>query len=370
MIAIAYPELYHVGGIARYLDSFLANLPEDHPPVTVFTGIDPDREQPRRIYPGVELVHVPLPQHRFGLARWSMRVGAMILDRFVRGAIRSINFHWPPLIPGLLLPASVPVVLTAHTTYLGMSGRFYPQRHYVSQWSPASIAVRIRMEREVLRRTRRVIALTDQGRDEVRRYGYAGPVDVIPNGVDARRFVRDGTVARDVDVLFSGRIERRKGSAPMVALCRRLLARRPQLRIAIVGYGDDESWVRSELAPYGARIELPGRTPFEEMIRYYDRSRVYAATSYYEGLPGTCLEALAMGLPAVVWDLPFYHGLVREGATGHVVPVNDLDAMAARIIALVEDPPRAAAMGRRGREVVETDYDWSRLSRKVLEAIG
>ena len=32
MIAIVYPQFYGVGGIARYLDSFLSNLPPDHPP--------------------------------------------------------------------------------------------------------------------------------------------------------------------------------------------------------------------------------------------------------------------------------------------------------------------------------------------------
>ena len=52
MIAIVYPQFYGVGGIARYLDSFLSNLPADHPPIYLITG---DEHKVDRHYPGVEI---------------------------------------------------------------------------------------------------------------------------------------------------------------------------------------------------------------------------------------------------------------------------------------------------------------------------
>jgi glycosyltransferase involved in cell wall biosynthesis len=363
MIAIVYPQFYGVGGIARYLESFLSNLPQGHPGVILITG---DAQHDARSFPGVRMMHVPLRPGRFSLVGWGLAVRRLLTSLHREGTISAVNFHWPPLIPGLFLPPSVPLILTAHTTYLGMSGRFYPQRHFDSQWGALSLAIKMWMERRIFRRVDQVIALTEQGRQEVLRYGYHGDIAVIPNGADVRRFTPDPTRGKNIDVLFCGRIERRKGSGAMIELCRQLVRRRPEIRICIVGYGDDDAEVAAQLAPLAANVELTGKVPFERMVDYYQRSHVYASGSYYEGLPGTCLEAMAMQLPAVVWDFLFYRGLVIDGDTGLLASPNDFAAMTGAIIELLDDPERAAEMGRRGRRLLESGYSWGTLSGQLL----
>lgn len=365
MIAIVYPQFYGVGGIARYLDSYLANLPEGHPGVILITG---DEHRDARSYPGVRIIHVPFRSSRLNLFSWGWAVRKLLLELHRSGTITCVNFHWPPLIPGLFLPKSIPLVLTAHTTYLGMSGRFYATRHFDSQWSARSLAIKMWMERQIFGGVDKVIALTEQGRQEVLRYGYAGPVTVIPNGADVRKFNPDPGLAKDIDVLFCGRIERRKGSGAMVELCRQLVAAKPDVRICIVGYGDDDAWVGEQLAPLSANVTLTGKVPFERMVGYYNRSHVYASGAYYEGLPGTCLEAMAMELPTVVWDFLFYRGLVVDGETGLLAAPNDFAGMTASILSLLADPARAAEMGRRGRALLEGGYSWSALARQLLDA--
>jgi glycosyltransferase involved in cell wall biosynthesis len=281
------------------------------------------------------------------------------------GRISCVNFHAPPLIPGLLLPPEIPLVLTAHTTYLGMSGRFYPERHYESQWGIASVRIKMWMERRILAKAAKVITLTEQGRQEVLSYGYEGPITIIPNGADTRTFHPDGGEQKAIDVLFCGRIEKRKGSRPMAVLCKALVAARPDVRICIVGYGDDEAWVREQLLPCGPAVELAGKVSFENMARYYNQSRVYVSTSYYEGLPGTCLEAMAMALPAVVWDFLFYRGLVLPGETGLLAHPNDIAQMTRQVLQLLDEPQVAAQWGRNGRELLASRYEWRQLARQI-----
>lgn len=363
MIAIVYPQFYGVGGIARYLDSFLSNLPPDHPHVYLITG---DEHRAPRSYPGVEIIHIPFSSSRFNLFTWGLQVRKLITHMHAEGKIQWVNLHFPPLIPGLFLPRRIPVVLTAHTTYLGMSGRFYETRHFESQWSNASLAIKSWMERRIFGLTSKVITLTEQGRQEVLAYGFKGPVTVIPNGADVKLFTPDSAIEKDIDVLFCGRIEFRKGSRAMVELCRKLVEKKPDIRIAIVGYGDDDAWVNAELAIYGENVLLTGKVPFSEMIGYYNRSRVYASTSYYEGLPGTCLEAMAMQLPAVVWDFLFYRGLVVEGKTGSLAAPNDFAGMTDKILHLLANRGLATEMGKNGRALLESDYNWSKLARDVM----
>ena len=363
MIAIIYPQFYGVGGIARYLDSFLSNLPSNHLPVYMITG---DEHRDMRSYPGVEIIHIPLSSNRLSLFLWSLKARKLLIQLYDQGKIHWVNLHSPPLIPGLFLPKHIPTVLTAHTTYLGMSGCYYEARHFQSQWSWGSLKIKSWMERRIFGLSSRVITLTEQGRQEVLAYGFKGPVSVIPNGADLKLFRHEESAKKDIDLLFCGRIEFRKGSRAMVELCRQLIFKKPDLRICIVGYGDDEVWVKEALAPYGENVLMTGKVPFSEMIGYYNRGHIYVSTSYYEGLPGTCLEAMAMQLPTVVWDFLFYRRLVIDGETGLLVAPNDFGSMTDKILMLLSHPKQAVEIGKNGRLLLEKEYNWIKLTRDVL----
>lgn len=367
MIAIVYPQFYGVGGIARYLDSFLANLPQNHAPIYLITGDEGKRDKQ---YSGVEIIHIPFTSNRFALLQWSYQAAKLVRQLEDEKKIRMVNFHFPPLIPGLFLRKTSNIVLTAHTTYEGMSGHFYPVRHFKSPWNPLALWIKQLMEKVIFSKTSKVITLTEQGRAEVMTYHYAGPVSVVPNGVDLAQFNPSSAVLKDIDVLFCGRIEKRKGSRPLVEVCKQLIVSRPDIRICIVGYGDDDEYVKTELSQFPANVELPGKVPFDQMMGYYNRSKVYASTSYYEGLPGTCLEALAMKLPVVVWNFAFYDPLVIEGLNGRLVEPNHYAGMVQAINDLLADLVRSQAMGQKGRELLAQSYSWPILAASLMEIMS
>jgi glycosyltransferase involved in cell wall biosynthesis len=60
---------------------------------------------------------------------------------------------------------------------------------------------------------------------------------------------------------------------------------------------------------------------------------------------------------------------VRDGVTGYLVPVHDPDAVASRLTELLKDPGAAATMGRRGRDVFESEYTLERYLARVAKAI-
>lgn len=365
MIVIFYPQFYGIHGIARYLDSFLENLPQNHTKIILITGSE--FKVMRSYGRDVEIIHIPLNKSRFSLLQWSFLASRELNKLHKIYNIDCINFHFPPLIPGLFLSKKSKLVLTAHTTYRGMSGRFYATKHFDSPWGRAVLSIKLWMERRIFSKTQHVIALTEQGRQEVLTYGFRGPITVIPNGVDLKKFTPDASVEKDIDVLFCGRIEKRKGSRPMVEICKQLVAIKPDIRICIVGYGDDDVFVREQLESLAPAVTLTGKVGFDHMLAYYNRSKVYTSTSYYEGLPGTCLEAMAMKLPVVVWDFQFYERLVSHGVTGYVVRPNDYAAMVYHVAVLLDDPGQREIFGEKGHLVLQSYYDWSSLSPTLLE---
>jgi len=403
LIVIFYPQFHGIHGIARYLESLLTHGPSRAPSAQAGTRWDhtappstrsvPDVEGtpkphpddaapppevvlitargsgPPRDFPGVEVIEIAAPDHRLGLLQWGWRARQVLQDLERRGPIEAVNLHIPPLIPALFLSRRWPLVLTAHTTYLGMSGRLEGNRHFASPWGWLSVQLKMGLERFILARSDRVITLTAQGRQELARYGRRDDVVVWPNGVDVERFhPAPPGAAIDFDVLFCGRIEKRKGSRPLVEVCRRLVTAEPGVRIGIVGVGDDEPHVRQALEALSPQVTLLGRVPLSDMPTLYRRGRVYAATSYYEGLPGTCLEAMACGLPAVVWDRAFYDDLVIDGKTGRRIAVNDIAAMVDALQALLHDAPACRRLGHEARAQVSAHFDWRRLGPKVLAA--
>lgn len=366
MIAIVYPQFYGVGGIARYLDSFLANLEPDHPTIYLITG---DEHQMPRAYPNVEIIHIPFKASHFQLFFWTLKANHVLKHLWEAQKIAVINLHIPPLITGLLLTRALPMILTAHTTYLGMSGQFYGQPYFKSQWSRLEIGIKMWLERIIFKHAKAIITLTQQGAQELNRYHVKAPVYIVPNGVDTLAFNNNATQSKTIDVLFCGRIELRKGSRAMAEICNKLVQQNPAVQILIVGYGDDDAWVKSQLQPYSSNIQLVGKVPFAEMPNLYAKSRVYVSTSYYEGLPGTCLEAMASGLPAVVWDFPFYEALVIQEQTGRRVQPNNADAMVVAIQEQLDDLDRDSMMAQRVRQHVHHHYNWKTLAKQLLKLL-
>ncbi len=363
MIAIVYPQFYGVGGIARYLDSFLANLPPLHPTIYVITG---DELRVERHYKNVELIHLPFTSNRFNLYFWTLKAKKIVHELHKQRKIQFVNLHIPPLIPGLLLGKKVPIILTAHTTYIGMSGQFYQTKYFDSQWSNLEIAIKKWMELRIFKQATKIITLTQQGKQELISYGINKPIEVIANGVDIALFHQDQAVKKQFDVIFSGRIEVRKGSRAVVDLCNQLIEQKPDIKILIVGYGDDDAYVNSHLASRAQQVTLTGKVSFASMKQYYQQSQVYVSTSYYEGLPGTCLEAMAMGLPVIAWDFSFYEGLVVPGETGYLVPPNNIADMATAIVTLLADKDRMHEMHKQTISHVNQHYNWQTLSQKIL----
>jgi len=169
MIAIVYPQFYAVGEIVRYLDSFLANLPDDHAKIYLITG-DKNRRISR--YKGVEIINLPYATNRLSLILWTLRVRKLLLQLHKQNKIKWMNLHIPPLISGLLLPKNIPILLTVHSTYLGMSGKFYKIRYFDGDRNALVLQIKRWMENYIFWQAQKIVVLTEQGKQEVQAYGY------------------------------------------------------------------------------------------------------------------------------------------------------------------------------------------------------
>jgi glycosyltransferase involved in cell wall biosynthesis len=97
-------------------------------------------------------------------------------------------------------------------------------------------------------------------------------------------------------------------------------------------------------------VIFTGRVPNPQ--DYLRAADVFALMSRGEGFPAAVLEAMACGLPFILWNLPDYAGYdLQDGAQGFLLPAFDTRLLAARLGEFARSPEMQQAMGRRALEL-------------------
>ncbi|MGZ6864072.1 MAG: glycosyltransferase family 4 protein, partial [Blastococcus sp.] len=145
------------------------------------------------------------------------------------------------------------------------------------------------------------------------------------------------------------------------------LARHPRARLLLVGGGPLEEALRRAVAERGLgdSVLLTGPVAPAELPAHYAAGDAFAMPCRtrrggldVEGLGMVFLEAAACGRPVVAGTSGGAPEAVREGETGFVVEPRSPEAVATAITTLLDDPEKAAAMGRAGRAWVEQRWSW------------
>lgn len=192
---------------------------------------------------------------------------------------------------------------------------------------------------------------------------------MLANGIDAERFrpLAEGEARPDFGfgpgctvIGTVGRVQDVKNHASLVDAFALLRARLPQqapgLRLAIVGDGPLLPALRDKVRALGldGLVWLPGaRNDVPEILRGFD---IYAISSIAEGTPGSVLEGMASGLPAVGTRVGGVPEVIADGSTGFVVPPRDPAALADALARYVQNPALAASHGAAGRARVLKHY--------------
>ncbi len=103
-----------------------------------------------------------------------------------------------------------------------------------------------------------------------------------------------------------------------------------------------------------------------------DLAKVYAATDIFffpsesETFGNVTLEAMSSGVPALVADAMGSKSLVIDGETGYILPPQDAEAFAAKILELAEDEGKRSGMAAKARKHALT-YDWQAIMDGLIE---
>ena len=199
----------------------------------------------------------------------------------------------------------------------------------------------------------------------------------IYNGVDTQRFAPGGArhaalppgfAGEDSIVIGTiGRLDPLKNQAALVDAFLRALAARPELRgrlrLALIGDGPERAKIEAMLAAAQARdlAWLSGfRDDTPQLYRAFD---LFVLPSRREGISNTLLEAMASGVPVIATRVGGNPEILPEGIAGDLVEPES-GAIAAAILALVDQPNRRRAYGEGGRAHVLQSFSLDTMVKK------
>lgn len=169
-----------------------------------------------------------------------------------------------------------------------------------------------------------------------------------------------GATERHVLVGNVGNFRPMKRQDLLIDAFARLLPDCPELRLVLVGDGDLRPEIERQVDQLGLddRVVLAGT--IADMPPLYDALDLFVQASNSEGLPNVLLEASAAGLPIVATAAGGSGELVRDGETGLLVPVDDLDALTSAMRVAVSDARLRLRLGSAARDLVGRDYGMDR----------
>jgi len=181
-------------------------------------------------------------------------------------------------------------------------------------------------------------------------FGVTRAIEVIPNFVDTERFTPNGA-DRDVPlVVHSSNFRPLKRVDDVVAIFERV-ARGRRCRLALLGDGPERPHIEAEVRDRGLgdRVQFLGEV--RDVAAILRRAHVFLLPSETESFGLAALEALACGVPVVASRTGGLPEVVRDGEDGYLLPIGDLDAMAAAVGRILDDADlhrRLAATARAG----------------------
>lgn len=334
-----------------------------------------------------EFANVPLPAKStftyYGrlaanlCARQPLAVAAHQSSRFAR-ALRDYalchevdlwQLEWTPYVDMVQTGFSSRTLIVAHNVdsllwqrYQATEKNALRRQLFRLQWQKFE-----RFERAAFNRATAVVAVSDDDAEILRSEFGVRRVHVVDNGVDVSHYQAVAATRDPHELLFLGSLDWRPNLDGVQLLLNEVFPRvrqqEPAAKLTIVGRNPPE-WLTT-LGQRTPQVEVRANVP--DVRSYLARAgQMVVPLRIGGGSRLKILEALANGLPVVATTIAAEGLRLTPGREIRIA--DDLGTMASTIVQGIRWPSEAAAIARRGQELVADQYCWEKLATE-LEAV-
>jgi glycosyltransferase involved in cell wall biosynthesis len=227
--------------------------------------------------------------------------------------------------------------------------------------------------RRVMQQSHTVTAVSRFLADEASKIVSGVSPVVAPMPVNTDLF-QPGDGARDAArLLFVGRLNQQKGIERLLEALARSTS---NASLDVIGDGPARAELEGRAHALGVapRVRWLAAVKQHELVPHYRRATAVVVPSTDEGLGLVAVEALLCQTPVIAFESGGLTDIIQHERSGLLVPVGDVDALAAAIDALVTEPARASTYGEAGRMIALSRFAPESVARRYAgiyrDAVG
>jgi glycosyltransferase involved in cell wall biosynthesis len=178
----------------------------------------------------------------------------------------------------------------------------------------------------------------------IKSYNPSANIFRINNPLSDAYYKTNNYVEKENRILWAGRICKLKRLDIAIEIFKSLIKVFPNLIFEVAGQPDaktEKEFIRlrrEAIKSLGNNIVFHGHLSREDMIKSYDRAKIFLLTSEQEASPMVIIEAMARGCVPVVFDLPGIRHLIKDGVNGIIVKNRQSDQLILKIIDMLNKP--------------------------------
>ena len=158
---------------------------------------------------------------------------------------------------------------------------------------------------------------------------------------------------------FVGELREKKGMKTLLSAYAHVNKRQPT-NLLIVGeirHGEDsQTFEEMRASVPESNIVVTGYASPNDLPAYYSLIDIFVHPSLHDGMPNAILEAMACERAVIATPVGGTKDIVEDGKNGMLVNVNDANALAEKVLALLDDREKRASLGKNAREFVLSNF--------------
>ncbi|WP_234978423.1 glycosyltransferase family 4 protein [Bacillus tuaregi] len=354
-----------VGGLSRHVHGLTKALAKKGHEIHVITAGAGDSPVMEKIN-GVSIHRVkPLSENEEDFLLWIgglnialAEKAAALAEEYSFDCIHSHDWLVGAAAVSLKKHLQLPLVTTIHATEYGRNNGIYTEmQRFIHQ-----------KEKQLVEQSDQVVVCSDFMKGEVQKLFSAEEKKLvtIPNGIDCdgsevlNRDLSDVKIDRDCRMIFSiGRMVKEKGFDTLIEAAAALKAKRINVYFIIAGKGPMLEEYRRRVIEMQLtdRVRFIGFIDEEKRNALLQLAEIAIFPSLYEPFGIVALEAMQAGKPTIVSNTGGLKGIIQHLETGMLIePAGE--NIVEGIITLLEDPDLAERIGKKGKELVLSRYNW------------
>jgi len=203
-----------------------------------------------------------------------------------------------------------------------------------------------------------VITPTKELAGEIARYFLINPnkIKIIPNGVEMNKDYMIIDHNKTFTICMLGTLGRQKGQHLAIEGIARLISYYPKMKLNIIGEGVLKDYLIEEIAKLNLdnNVYLLGRV--DDAFEIMRKADIFWHLSVTEGMPLAIIEAMAIGLPIIGFNVEGVRDVVVDHQNGYLVEYGDVDSIVKKTSILIDSDDTRKMMSMKSQDLYNSKY--------------